>query len=347
MTHRLPPFSRGRWKGLVVGAWALLAAHAAVAAECTGDNLIDALSVEERAELDAAIAGVPHARGLQWEATKGAARILMIGTYHFNDPRHDATIAALRPQIANADALLVEAGPAEEERLSAALAADPTLMVNTDSPTLPERLSPEEWERLSQALAERGMPAVMSAKLRPWYAATMLGFSPCMLEQVAETGEAGGLDQRLIEAAESEGVPVRALEPWDTLFTLFAGMSPAEELDMIRAALPAADHADDYAVTLADAYFAGESWLIWEFGRLDAYRTSGLDRAAVDAQVALMRENLMDRRNRAWIAPLTGAAEAAAGRGKGIVAAFGALHLPGAEGVLSLLEREGWTVSPR
>ena len=60
--------------------------------------------------------------------------------------------------------------------------------------------------------------------------------------------------------------------------------------------------------------------------------------------MALAQERLMDRRNRAWIAPLTQAAEAAAPKGTEVVAAFGALHLPGEEGVLRLLERDGWTV---
>lgn len=328
---------------------ALLLAFAplqAAAATCTGTDLIAALPEADRQALQRAVDAVPYGRGLQWRAEKGDARILLVGTYHFGDDRHDAAVAALRPAVAAADALLVEAGPEEEARLQAALAADPTLMVSGDGPTLPERLEPAEWQRLSEALAQRGMPAVMAAKLRPWYVATMLGFSPCMLEQVAETGATGGLDHRLIEVAEEAGVPVRALEPWDTLFSLFAGMTPEEELDMIRAALPAAAHADDYAVTLTEAYFAGETWLIWEFGRLDAYRSSGLDRATVDAQAALMQQTLMDERNRAWIGPLTRAAEAAAARGRGVVAAFGALHLPGENGVLRLLEREGWTISP-
>lgn len=333
-------------RALAVAAWTL-AAGPALATECTGTDLIAALPAAERAELDAAIAGVPYARGVLWQASRGEARILLVGTYHFGDDRHAPAVDALRPEIAAADALLVEAGPAEEERLQQALTDDPSLMVNTEGKTLPERLTPAEWARLSEALAQRGLPAVVAAKLRPWYVATMLGFSPCMLRQVAETGATGGFDHLLIEAAEAAKVPVRALEPWDTLFSLFSGMTPAEELDMIRAALPAAAHADDYAVTLTNAYFAGETWLIWEFGRWDAYRSSGLDRAAVDAQLDLMQQNLMDRRNRAWIAPLTQAAEDAAARGKGIVAAFGALHLPGENGVLRLLEHEGWTITPR
>ena len=55
---------------------------------------------------------------------------------------------------------------------------------------------------------------------------------------------------------------------------------------------------------------------------------------------------LMDNRNRAWIAPLLAGAEAAARDGRGIVAGFGALHLPGRNGVLALLAQQGFTVTP-
>lgn len=112
---------------------------------------------------------------------------------------------------------------------------------------------------------------------------------------------------------------------------------------MIRASLPAASYADDYAVTLTDAYFDGDVWKIWEFGRFDAYANSGLSKEEVDRQMDLAQTRLMDDRNRAWIAPLLeGAAEAGDG---GIVAAFGALHLPGEAGVLSLLQDEGFTIT--
>lgn len=33
--------------------------------------------------------------------------------------------------------------------------------------------------------------------------------------------------------AEDAGVPVRALEPWDTVLKMFGDMTPAEEIDMI------------------------------------------------------------------------------------------------------------------
>lgn len=315
------------------------------AADCAGRDLIADLSPDQRARLDRAVEGVPHARGIFWRATKGEARIEIAGTYHFPDPRHEATIARMAPLIAQAGALLVEAGPAEEARLTEELRRDPALMIDAGGPTLPERLGPKDWPAVAAAVEQRGMPAVLASRLRPWYVAMLLGLSPCMLDQAQAAGGREGLDHRLIDLARDGGVPVVALEPWNTLFTLFQGLTPDEEEDMIRAALPAARLADDYAATALAAYFRGDVWQVWEFGRMDALAASGLPPEAVDRQMALAEERLMARRNRSWIGPLTQAAQAAAAQGKPVVAAFGALHLPGETGVLRLLQAEGWTIT--
>ncbi|SCY39421.1 TraB/GumN family protein [Paracoccus tibetensis] len=327
-------------------ALALSFGGAALAESCEGRNVFETMPSERAAAIEEATAGVPFRRGLLFEAVRDDARITLVGTYHFADPRHEALAERVADRLATAAALYVEAGPEEEARLTEALAADPTLMVDPTGATLPERLEPEEWQQLTSALNDRGIPPIMAARLRPWYVSMMLGISPCMMRQMAEAdGKAGGLDHMLVDRAAAQALEVRALEPWDTVFALFADLSPEEELDMIRANLPAAAYADDYAVTLTDAYFEGDVWKIWEFARHDAYANSGLSREEIDAQLALAQERLMDQRNRAWIAPLLEGATAAAAEGKGIVAAFGALHLPGEAGVLSLLEAEGFEIT--
>ena len=325
------------WVGAGRVSWAQTAP-----AGCAGSNLLVQLPPQIRARIAERVAQTPHAHGILWEATQGDRRITLVGTYHFDDPRHADTLAALRPALRDAAALFVEAGPAEEARLTRALTEDPSLMVAPSGPTLPERLTPEEWQALSAAMEARGTPAFVAARLRPWYVSMMLGMSPCMLRAMAAGGEIGGLDHQLIALAQARDLPVQALEPWDTIFDVFAGLSEDQETDMIRAALPAAVAADDYAATLTDSYFAADVWSLWEFTRQDAYAHSGLSRAEVDAQMALARRKLMDDRNRAWIGPLTAGATEAAREGRGIVAGFGALHLPGEHGVLSLLAAQGW-----
>lgn len=315
------------------------------ATECVGADLFDSLTVENRALIYKSVEATPYAKGIRWVATKDDARIEIIGTYHFSDPRHDANVASLTPIIAEAGALLVEGGPVEEKRLTEEIATNPELMIDAQGPTLPERMDDEEWTKLSDAMAQRGVPAVMVSRMRPWYIAMMLGISPCMLSQIQTTGDTNGLDHLLIDVAQNEGTPIVALEPWDTALSVFKGMTPEEELDMIRATLPTALLADDYAHTTIEAYFRGDIWAIWEFMRVDAYETSGLDKAAVDRQIDMAEERLMVERNKRWIAPLTQAATEAAADGKPVVAAFGALHLPGEHGVLKLLEKDGWTVA--
>ena len=226
---------------------------AAGAAPCEGRNLIDALSAADRSRLDAAVDKIPYHSGLLWRATKDSAKITLVGTYHFPDERHQQMLERLEDEFGNAAAIYVEAGPREEERLTKALNEDPSLMVNESGPTLPERLNKQEWEILSRAMSERGLPAVVTAKLRPWYVAMMMGISPCILRDAGQAGKLSGLDHLLIEEARDLDLPIRALEPWDTVFSLFTGMTPKEEMDMIRTALPVASNSDDYAVTLTDA----------------------------------------------------------------------------------------------
>lgn len=317
----------------------------AVAAGCSGRNLIEVLPAAQQAELDAAVQEVPYHQGLFWQAEKGGMRIILLGTYHFTDWRHEQTIAEFGALVDGADRLLVEAGPDEMKRLGDAMMNDPGLLADPIGPTLPERLEPHEWQVVSAALSDRGLPPVISSRMRPWYVSMMMGMSPCMLKQIAEDQGARGLDQLLIDRAHAADVQVAALEPWDTVFTIFADMTPAEEIDMIRSSLPAAEHADDYGQTLIDAYFSGEVWKIWEFNRIDAYAGSNLSHEAIDAQFAMAEEKLMAERNRNWIAPLTEAARVAADQGGYVVAGFGALHLPGDDGVLKLLDDAGWTLT--
>lgn len=319
-----------------------LAAQDAAAA-CHGRDLFTAMPVSDRAALQAEAAAVPHSQGLIWRAERGDARMVVVGTYHLDDPRHDALAARLAPELADAALLLVEAGPDEQEALKSALAADPSLYLDAEGPTLIARLGAAEWDRLRAAMAARNIPAAIASRMRPWYASLMLGIAPCVLEGMAEGGIAG-LDQRLMAQAEDAGIPVRALEPWDTLFSIFADLAPDDEIELIRTALAGADLADDMVATMADAYFAGRGWKIWLLQRHLAEAAGLQSPSELAEQFALTQEVLLTRRNRAWLGLMREAAEAAARDGKPVVIAVGLLHLPGEAGVLALLEGEGWRV---
>lgn len=319
---------------ILAAAFSLLSAP--LHAECAGSNLLAEMAPEKRAAITAAADAVPFPRGNYWRATRGEDVITLIGTYHFDDPRHGPTLQVVTPVIESATTVLLEAGPDEERALKELIARDPSKMMITDGPTLIEQLPPAVWTQLQGAMGQRGVPGFMAAKMQPWYVAVMLSIPPCAMQQMQDPK---GLDGMVIDAAQAAAVPVRGLEPFDTVFRIFDAMSPEETVAMIQSTLAVEDRSEDYSATLADAYFAGESRVIWEYMRDVSYGLPGYTPEKVDAEFARLEELLMNARNRSWIPVLTQAAAEGP-----VFAAFGALHLSGEEGVLNLLQQEGFTL---
>ena len=305
-------------------------------ARCAGVNLIDRLPAADRTALQAATLRSPYPVGNYWRARRGQQSVTLVGTYHFDDPRHASTMAALTPIIAAARTVLVEAGPKEEAALQDHLARDPGAMMIMTGPTLPEQLPEADWQALAAAMRARGIPPFMAAKFQPWYVAAMLGIPPCAMATAATSK---GLDGMVIDAANLAAVPVSALEPYDTIFGMFGSMSNEDQLSMIKNTLMMEGYSTDFSVTLADTYFAQDTRLIWEFMRQQALKTPDYTPGQIDAEFDRMEEAMLSKRNRAWMPVLTDAAA------KGpTFAAFGALHLSGQDGVLALMEREGFTL---
>jgi uncharacterized protein YbaP (TraB family) len=319
-------------------ALALLLALPAHAEACHGQNLIAALPAADLAALTAK-AEVPFAHGNLWQATREGQEIILAGTYHLNDPRFAPILALLTPHLAASTALLVEAGPLEEAALKAKVAKDPSLMLLTKGPTLPEQLSPEDWASLSVALRARGMPPMMAAKMQPWLLASMLEMPACMFPITAANSE--GLDKQLMTMATAKGIPIKALEPSDAILSIFGQFAPAQQLDMLMQTVATDAQSDDMATTLSDSYFSGESRLFWEFSALQMATLPGMTAEKAAAEMALVDRAMISSRNANWIAVL----EAEAAKGP-VLAAFGALHLPGDRGVLNLLAQRGWHLSP-
>lgn len=307
-------------------------------AQCVGENLIDALPAADQSALLAAAHAQPFATGNLWQATRGDEVLYLAGTFHLDDPRHDAVMAQLLPLLAQSKTLLVEAGPKEEAALQQKLASDPAGMMDMAGSGLKEALSDKDWQALTAALLQRGIPSSLAEKLRPWFVSMMLAIPPCALQMAAN---GGGLDKRLINAATERDIPVAALEPFDTALGLFDGLTEEEKLLMIRNALQVEQNSESFLTTTADAYFAGESRLIWEFSRYIANALPGATAESTEADFAQSEKALMSDRNAAWIPNI----EAALQNGPAF-AAFGALHLSGDTGVLALLKARGFTITP-
>lgn len=321
-------------------AFALLAAP--VSAACNGKDLVPTLPVADRAAVTAAVGATPFASGNAWRAIRGSEVVDIVGTYHFDDLRHEMVMEALRPTLDVASVLLVEAGPRETDKLTADMTSRPDLLYIMEGPTLPELLPDADWRLFSDAMSERGIPAFFAAKMQPWYATMVLSTPPCMMAELAE-GDARGLDHRIIERAEERRIPIRALEPYDTAFKLFQDLPRDTQVDMIRMSLATDElQAEDMMATLTKAYFDEDVRVTWELGRIAAKKIPGMTAAKVDSTYAAMEEALMTRRNESWIPVIEDAAQ----RGR-VFVAVGALHLSGEKGILKLLENAGFRIERR
>jgi len=307
-------------------------------ATCQGQDLIATMSLSERSALDAAVAQHPFGDGNLWRATKPGSTIHVVGTLHLFDPRMDQMMVQIGPLIEGSDLILVEADRAEMDALQRATNTRPDLLFRLDGPTLPETLNKSEWSAVSREMTLRGIPPFLASKFQPWYVAMMLGIPACAMPDMA-LGPSG-LDEMIMQHAEATGVPIQALEPYDTVFRAFSGMTYAEQINLIRAGLIAAQGTDDMFATVADAYFRGEHRQIWEFSRSQAENVPGADPARMRADFALLEDALLKDRNLAWMEPMLQKSE-----GQVVLVAVGAAHLSGDLGVLNLLAKSGYELT--
>ena len=311
-----------------------LAPFAATAQTCGTTDLIETLTPEERARLDALVA--PHAFpvGNLWRAEKDGSTVVVAGTLHVPDVRLDALTARIDPFLRKADLLVLEASSEDEAGLAAMAATKPELFFITDGPTLIDLLSEEDWAKAEEQLAALGIPAFVAAQFQPWYMNLTLAIPPCALALV-QSG-AKGLDRQLEDIALASDVPVNSLDNVETLIRIFSDVPFEEQMDGLRLTLNTADEGNANTSTLIEAYFDGRTREGWEFGRIM------VDRAGIENGQELFDEvntSLLVERNQDWEPLIHEMVE-----GKDAVIAVGAAHLSGETGVLRALERAGYSV---
>ncbi|MBU3259043.1 TraB/GumN family protein [Roseovarius sp. PS-C2] len=302
-------------------------------ARCEGTDLIAAMPKTERDALESQAAAMPHSEGLLWQATRGDTRITLFGTYHFP---HDETLRHLenlKPMIETAGAVYLEVSNDDQSAMERALAEDPSLMFITEGKTLPDLLEEDEWQRFSDEMRARTIPPFFAAKFKPVWAAMMLGIGPCEARNGAMDG--AGIDKLIGDHAASRGTPSRSLEDFRTLLEMLDSFPMDEQLDMIRLFFAWPGNPDDMAYTLRQRYLNQEIALIWSYSRAVSV-TFGGDAAQEDFD--RFERLLLTDRNTGWIDVLLNAPEDV------LFAAVGAAHLPGENGVLHLLENEGFTI---
>ena len=321
------------WPSLVS---ALVLAAPALANTCGTVDLFQTMSPEQMAQIEAAEATTPYPTGLLWQAARDGQTVTVVGTMHIPDPRLDDIVAEVGPALAAADLLIIEATRDDETRMAALAVEEPEFFFLTEGPSLIDLLGEEDWALAAERFEAVGVPPFLGAKFQPWYAGMVIGIPPCATLAMAE-GQLG-LDRRLEQIAEAEGLSVVAIEDGMTVLRSLRGDDLEEGLDDLRFALRSEMTGAEVMSTTIEAYFAGRIAAMWELGRV-------LSEAEMPGEGAAMfddfSQGLLVDRNQLWEADLPKLIGA-----QDVVIAVGAAHLPGESGVLRSLERMGFEITP-
>ena len=314
----------------------LLILPISVHAACEGRDLRADMSTQAKEELQRAVEGVPYPDGNHWIATKGDTVLHLIGTLHINDPRMGAVIDRLTPALSEVDAFYFEVTQDEMNVFEQNLAKDLSPVLITSGPTLIDLLPEEDWAALSAALAERGIPGWMGAKMRPWFIGMMLGVPPCLIE---DPDAQYGMDARLADVATEYGIPQYSLERIEDVMAMFDSYSLEEQVQSLIRLSGALQGNDDQLATMANAYLEEKHAEIIQLARLQGMEQSGLDPDAFDAEWQGFEQNLLVQRNTYWMEHILSISDQTA------VIAVGAGHLSDHHGLLKLLEQAGYSLS--
>jgi uncharacterized protein YbaP (TraB family) len=260
------------------------------------------------------------AHGLLWEISHpGAAPSYLFGTVHSEAPGVVGLDPVVERAFTGSRQVILEVMLDSDAMVTSSAA-----MLITEGPLLPQIVGKPLFEQAALALQSRGIPEMVAEHLQPWAAATVLSMPAPV------TGEV--LDLVLFERAQQAGKPLHGLETIAEQLDVFEGLPLEEQVALLR------DAVEQFA--RIDAMYAE---LLAAYKRQDLAALMALNEASMatsDQRLArdFERRLIVDRNRR-----MAGRMEPYLQQG-GVFVAVGALHLPGQQGLLKLLEQRGYSL---
>lgn len=311
-------------------------------ANCAGPTAFEALDPQTQADLTTKADASPFSQGLLWQVEKGGHRSYVVGTVHFPDPRLNALVDQVAALIGETDQLFLELTKEEDEVLGQKLETDPSLILLPDGATLIDELGEENWAEVAAKLKELGIPPFTAARFQPWILGFTLSIPKCATKALQRG--ALGLDRLLEKEAINLELPRQSLDDVDQLLHLLTSDPIDKQIADLKAGIESGvlDQEDTPADVL-NLYFDEQVQLIWTHMEYQSQRAAlkrGVDWGDVQQQLGQMEQALIIQRNQSWMRVL--AQELGA---KPSTVVVGALHFPGENGLLLMLEQSGFSVT--
>lgn len=259
-----------------------------------------------------------------WQLRSGQADVVLLGSVHMAYPDTYPLRAEIEAAFAAADTLVVEVDISGDNGQ-----AIQQLMLQRgllpEGETLAQQLSEKNWQGLQRYLRSRGLPLAAFERLQPGLVVALLSSM-----RIAEMGMRPelGIDLHFLEQAAGEKTVLELETPEQQINMLLDFPNP--DL-LVGQTLVQLDQIDLYLKPIYQAWLAGDA------EQLD--RLILQDELQRNPEFASVFEALFDRRNLAMTEQIEAMLQ---GSGRYFVV-VGAGHLVGAQGIIALLQRRGYS----
>lgn len=304
---------------------------------CAGEDLLDWLA---RTDPEAAKRVRPRPSDARndgavlFEIVKdGLPTSYLYGTVHLTDKRATTLPKPVATALKSAKILALEVAELSPTATAKAVSETSELVLLENGQKLDDHLSKGEFAVVRDRLEASGTPPHLARQFQPWVVSMILAVSKCERRQIAKGGLV--LDMKLADVARRANIPVVGLERIEEQIATSAAVPFAEQMALLRASIVYAEKAEDLAETVLQLYLDRKLSYAVPLQNVLA------EKAGIDGDILRsFRRDLLERRNRLMadrMAPLLADG--------GAFVAVGAIHLPGENGLVALLRRDGYVVT--
>ncbi len=272
----------------------------------------------------AATAGPPTP--LLWKVSKGETTVYLLGSMHMLRDGDYPLSPDVEAAYKDAEKLAFEITPAELKSPATMALTLKYGMYTDPAHTLKDDLPAATWPKLVAWAAKNGLPEAAILKFKPWLVAlTIVALESKAIGMDPEQG----LDMHFAKVGDADKKLESGLETVDFQLSIFYSAPMKEQIDMLQQGL---EQVGGFAKDMNREHDA------WRRGDGDALIAQAKKEFAKYPE---LYQKIVAQRNRNWVSKI----EAMLADPKDdTLLVVGALHLPGPDGVVHLLQQKGYKV---
>ncbi len=263
---------------------------------------------------------------LLWKVSKGASTVYLLGSMHFLKDGDYPLSSDVDAAYKDAEKLVFEIAPGELNSPTTLALTLKHGLYQDSTHKLQDDLPASTWMALMNYGAKNNLPVAALQKFEPWMASmTLMAIESRKLGMSADAG----LDMHFMKMAAADHKLTRGLETVEQQLAIFYTASIRDQEQMLRQSL---DEIADFPKEMNKEH--------------DTWRSGDGDAMAAQAKQEFAKypelyQKLIAQRNRNWIPQIEKMLD---GGNDDTLLIVGALHLPGPDGVVHLLQQNGYTV---